>query len=96
MTGGTVGIVICAVSLPLAAGRNRKLDAGFMRDNFSSLIGWVFFGILFGLFLKVFHRIIALTLGGAIEPAIALTTPIRIVILGGGFRPRLGNTLHPI
>jgi len=85
MISGTVGIVIWAVSLPLTAGRNRTLDAGFMRDNFGSLIGWVFFGLLFGLFLQVFHQIVFRLLGGEVEPAIAPTTPISIVILGGGF-----------
>ena len=56
-----------------------------MRDNFSSLIGWVFFGILFGLFLQVFHRIAFRIWGCEVEPAIAPANPIRIVILGGGF-----------
>jgi NADH:ubiquinone reductase (H+-translocating) len=85
MSGGTVGIVIWAVSLPLTAGRNRTLDAGFMRDNFGSLIGWVFFGLLFGLFLQVLHWIVFRIWGGEAGPAIPKTTPIRIVILGGGF-----------
>jgi len=85
MIGGTIGIVIWAVSLPLTAGRNRALDAGLMRDNFGSLIGWVFFGLLFGFFLQVFHQIVFRVWGGEVEPATVPTTPIRIVILGGGF-----------
>jgi NADH:ubiquinone reductase (H+-translocating) len=85
MIGGTVGIVIWAVSLPLTAGRNCTLDAGLMRNNFGSLIGWVFFGLLFGLFLQVFHRIVFRIWGGEVEPAIVPKTPIRIVVLGGGF-----------
>lgn len=85
MIGGTIGIVIWAVSLPLTAGRNHTLDAGFMRDNFGSLIGWVFFGLLFAFFLQVFHRIILHILGGEVEVPKVTTTPLRIVILGGGF-----------
>jgi NADH dehydrogenase len=85
MIGGTIGIVIWAVSLPLKAGRNGALDAGLMRDNFGSLIAWVFFGLLFGLFLQVFHRIVFRIWGGEVELAMVPTTPKRIVILGGGF-----------
>ena len=87
MIGGTIGIVVWAVSLPLTADRNRTLDAGFMRDNFGSLIGWVFFGLLFGFFLQVFHQIAFRVWGGEVEVEAATVpaTPIRIVILGGGF-----------
>jgi NADH:ubiquinone reductase (H+-translocating) len=85
MIGGTIGIVGWAVSLPLTAGRNRTLDAGFMRDNFGSLIGWVFFGLLFGFLLQVFHQIVFRVWGGEVRAATVPTTPIRIVILGGGF-----------
>jgi NADH dehydrogenase len=85
MIGGTIGIVIWAVSLPLEAGRYGRLDAGLMRDNFGSLIAWVFFGLLFGLFLQVFHRIVFRIWGGEVELATVPTTPKRIVILGGGF-----------
>ena len=85
MVGGTIGIVAWAVSLALTANRNHTLDAGFMRNNFGSLIGWVFFGLLFAFFLQVFHQIVLRTLGGEGEAATIPTTPLRIVILGGGF-----------
>jgi NADH dehydrogenase len=85
MIGGTIGIVVWAVSLPLTADRNRTLDAGFMRDNFGSLIGWVFFGLLFGFFLQVFLQIVFRVWGEEVTAATVPTTPIRIVILGGGF-----------
>lgn len=85
MIGGTIGIVVWAVSLPLTANRNRTLDAGFMRDNFGSLIGWVFFGLLFGFFLQVLHQIVFRVWGEEVTAATVPTTPIRIVILGGGF-----------
>ena len=85
MIGGTIGIVGWAVSLPLTAGRNRTFDAGFMRDNFGPLIGWVFFGLLFGFFLQVFHQIAFRVWGGELEAATVPATPISIVILGGGF-----------
>ena len=85
MVAGTIGIVLWAVSLPLVAGRGRALDAGFMRDNFGSLIGWVLFGLLFGFLLQAFHQIIFLIWGGEIAPAAVLATPVRVVILGGGF-----------
>jgi NADH dehydrogenase len=85
MICGTIGIVIWAVSLPLTASRNGALDAGLMRDNFWSLIGWVLFGLLFGFFLQVFHWIAFRIWGGEVEPATVPTTPKRIVVLGGGF-----------
>ena len=56
-----------------------------MRDNFASLIGCVFFELLFGLLLQVFRRIVFRIWGGEVQSAIAPTTPIRTVILGVGF-----------
>jgi hypothetical protein len=76
MVTGAIDIVVWAVSLPLVAGRNRALDAGFMRDNFGSLIGWVLFGLLFGFSLQVFHRIVFSIWGGEMAPETASKTPI--------------------
>jgi NADH dehydrogenase len=83
MIGGTIGIVVWAVSLPLTVGRNIALDADLMRNNFGSLIGWVFFGLLFGFFLQLFHQAVFRIWGGEVEAAAVPASPMRIVILGG-------------
>ena len=86
MVGGTLGIPIWAVSLPLIGGRGMALDAETMRSNFMFLIAWVLFGIVFGTLLELLQRLAHIILGND-EESFADTTPAgkRIVVLGGGF-----------
>ena len=78
--------LISAVALPLLSGQRLEWSAEEMRTHFPSLVGWVLYGALLGLFTQALRDLAEHVFG----PEAAVVAPVprekkRIVILGGGF-----------
>ena len=78
--------LISAVALPLLSGQRLEWSAEEMRTHFPSLVGWVLYGALLGLFTQALRDLAEHVFG----PEAAGVAPVprekkRIVILGGGF-----------
>ena len=90
MAAGALGVplwgLISVIALPLLSGQRLELSPEEMRTHFPSLVGWVLYGALLGLFTKALSALAERVFG----PEPAGVTPVpqqrkRIVILGGGF-----------
>jgi NADH dehydrogenase len=78
--------ILTCIALPAASGRMPALGAEPMRALFPSLVGWMLYGCLLGLFTQVLADVAERFLGAeAGAPPDAPAPPRRIVILGGGF-----------
>jgi len=78
--------LISAVALPLLSGQRLEWSAEEMRTHFPSLVGWVLYGALLGLFTQALRDLAEHVFGA--EAAVVAPVPRekkRIVILGGGF-----------
>src|SRR6516164_8123013 len=78
--------LISAVTLPLLSGQRLEWSAEEMRTHFPSLVGWVLYGALLGLFTQALRDLAEHVFGA--EAAVVAPVPRekkRIVILGGGF-----------
>ena len=90
MAAGALGVplwgLISVIALPLLSGQRLELSPEEMRTHFPSLVGWVLYGALLGLFTKALSALAERVFGP--EPAGVAPVPQqrkRIVILGGGF-----------
>jgi NADH dehydrogenase len=79
-------ILVTCIAVPLLSGNAPTLGAEQMRALFPSLVGWMLYGCLMGLFTQVLGAIADRLAGAEAEPTPErAASPRRIVILGGGF-----------
>ena len=89
-TAGAYGVplwaVISVIALPLASGQMPEWSAEQMRTHFPVLVGWVLYGLTFGLCTQLLNDGATRLLGPETSRRTKSSGPKkRIVILGGGF-----------
>lgn len=90
LTAGAYGVplwaVISVIALPLASGQMPEWSAEQMRTHFPVLVGWVLYGLTFGLCTQLLNDGATRLLGPETSRRTKSSGPKkRIVILGGGF-----------
>jgi NADH dehydrogenase len=90
MTAASLGVPLWGVESvivsPLLRGGYAGWSAQEMRSLFPALVGWIFFGSLFGLLLQAFEEVAVQRFGAEVIPELSPVSNIQqIVILGGGF-----------
>jgi NADH dehydrogenase len=87
---GTIGVplwgLISVVLIPVLSRKIPEWDAASMRRHFPELVGWIWYGALFGLAYQALTDAADLFFGRERAPTVpAARQKSRIVILGGGF-----------
>lgn len=91
-TGAAYGILffilINVIGRPWLNGQTPLWTAGDLRQLFPALVGWIFYGAILGVLLQLFNDLAKRFLGwenNLSNPSEKTVTPLRILILGGGF-----------
>ena len=90
MAGGTTGIALWVavnvIAEPVLRGEGAQWEAAGLARLFPNLVGWILFGAVLSLLVRIGVALAERVLGPERPPSVRIApTPARIVVLGGGF-----------